>query len=119
MREVRRAQSARFMDLTEEYFLLGTMRRSPATNTALQCPQLTILELAGILSLKPCKQRPRLQSRGLHQSLLDLVPDPRKGIHSRPPRVTCRQFAGQPWPNSDCLADTGSPWKHDATSLTV
>jgi len=60
VREVRRAQPARFMHLAEEDFLGRSVLRLPLPHAPLQRPPVTLPVLPGLLTLQPLQQRFRL-----------------------------------------------------------
>jgi len=95
VREVRLAELARLMNLGEEDLLDRPLRGPPRLDPPLQRPQLAILELARLLTLKPLQQCLGLQTR-IHLKLLtDPIPDLSERILPGPPIVRPRHFARQ------------------------
>jgi hypothetical protein len=62
VREIRRTQPARMMNLIKKHLLGRTLRRPPPLHPTLQRPQLTVLKPPRVLPLEPLEKRLRLMN---------------------------------------------------------
>jgi hypothetical protein len=95
VREVRRTQATRLMNLTKKHFLGRTVLGFPLTHPTLQRSPVLLPIVLGLLALQHLQQGLGLQPRLPRQLGRQPFPDRRQGVEPRPPVVWRRQFAGQ------------------------
>jgi hypothetical protein len=95
VREVRGAQAARLVDLSEENFLGRPGRGSPAAHVTLQGPQLTVGEAPRIAALQFLQQGLGLQAGLPVEQAADLGPHLDERIDTGRPGMRHGNFAGQ------------------------
>jgi hypothetical protein len=95
VREVRRAQPARFMHLTEKHFLGRTMLGLPLPYPPFYSAAMPLPVLVRIATLQPFHQRLGLQTSLTLQQPRQRRPNIKQRIRPGPPRVWNRCFAGQ------------------------
>ncbi|HWY88460.1 MAG TPA: hypothetical protein VNX28_17240, partial [Gemmataceae bacterium] len=87
VREIRRAQTTRFMHLPEEHFLGRPMLGPPLSHAPLHCPTRPLPVLARILLLQPLHQRLGLELRLTLQLFCQTWPDRGQRVQTCSPRV--------------------------------
>ncbi len=95
MREVRGAEPARFVDLSEEDLLGRPVQGAPLLDVPLQGAELAIGEAAGIGALQPGEHGLGLQAGIEGQLLFDLRPDIGERVGAGSPGMGHAHLAGQ------------------------
>jgi hypothetical protein len=95
VREVRRTQAARFVDLAEEHFLGRPVLGLPASHPPFHRPPLPLPVLAGAFPLQPVHQCLGLESRFPLQEFLQPRPDVLERVQPGTPGVCATAFTGQ------------------------
>jgi hypothetical protein len=85
VREVRRRQVSRVVDLGEHHRSVRSLRGSPTADLSLEGSPLAVRERSAILALKPAKQRDRPQRGFPPEPLFDQRPHLLKRIEPGPP----------------------------------